>query len=126
MGLFSLFCVGSCGLPVESARRVRGATSRSRRIETPTDHAPGNSVRIFGELLVDPAPAVMAPPDLPGQQFSGDRSPGNDDLPEVPDLGPGGFWGQVQDSKPFLAFGMHPRSRSNEAAGRNIIARRLC
>src|SRR5882757_5757063 len=65
------------------------------------------SVGVFGEFLVDPSPAVMAPPDLAGQQSSGDGPPRNDDFPEMPDLGPGGLRTGVRYSEPFLAFGVH-------------------
>src|SRR5260370_9046216 len=66
-----------------------------------------SSVRIFGELLVDPAAAVEAPPDPASQQSSGDGSPRNDDFPEMPDLGPGRLRTGVRYSEPFLAFGVH-------------------
>ncbi len=68
---------------------------------------PGVSTLVFGEFLVDPSPAVMAPPDLAGQQASSDRSPGHEDVPEMPDLGPGGLWAQAQYSKSLSAFSEH-------------------
>jgi hypothetical protein len=49
----------------------------------------------------------MTPPDLAGQQFSGDRSPRNDDFSQMPDLGPGGLWVEAQYPKPLVAFSMH-------------------
>lgn len=49
----------------------------------------------------------MAPPNLAGQQFSGDGSPWNDNFPQVPDLGPAGLRTEAEDLKPLMAFGMH-------------------
>jgi hypothetical protein len=49
-------------LPVGQITIWRSSKSRLRRV----------SILVFGELLVDPSPAVMAPPDLAGQQASSD------------------------------------------------------
>lgn len=54
---------------------------------------------IFGEFLVDPASAVVAPPDLAQQQLPCDRPSRNKDGPQVPDLGPTGLRIQSQHSK---------------------------
>ena len=68
------------------------------------------SAFVFGKLLVDPSSAVMAPPDPAGQKPSGDRSPRQQHVPQMPDLGPGGLWAQAQDSK--SAFSEHRASSS--------------
>ena len=54
---------------------------------------------IFDEFLVDPAPAVVPSPHLPEHQPTGDRSPRNENSPEVPNLGPGRFGAHVWDLK---------------------------
>ena len=73
----------------------------------------------FLEFLVDPAAAVVAAPNLAGQQAAGDRSPGNDHAPQMPDLGPCRFWAQAQYSKSLPAFSEHVGFRKTRAGKRN-------
>src|SRR3954470_756648 len=73
---------------------------------------------VFGEFLVDPSSAVMAPPDLAGQQFSGNGSTRNENFPQVPDLGPGGLWAEAQYPNPLVAFSMH--------GARSRLSRTIC
>lgn len=46
---------------------------------------------VLDELLVDPAPAVVAAPYLAPQQPPGDRAPRHHDCPEMPGVRPGPF-----------------------------------
>jgi hypothetical protein len=48
----------------------------------------GPFIRIVYEFLVDPMPAVMAPPDLSVHQPTRNRSPWDDDVPGMPDVDP--------------------------------------
>jgi hypothetical protein len=43
--------------------------------------------RMIDVFLVDPMPAITASPNLPAHQPARDRSPGNDDVPGVPNVG---------------------------------------
>jgi hypothetical protein len=44
--------------------------------------------RVLSELLINPAAAIVAPPDLSKDEPARDRSPRNDDSPKVPDFHP--------------------------------------
>ncbi len=59
----------------------------------------GKPQRVLSSLedrLINPAPAVVAPPDLSEDQATRDRSARNKHGPQVPCLGPCGLWAQAQ------------------------------
>jgi hypothetical protein len=66
-------------------------------------------VRVLNDPLVDPVSPVVPSPDAADNKPARDRSPRNDDSPEVPNLCPGGPGRPVQDLKIVVALRGHLR-----------------
>ena len=69
-------------------------------------------VRVLNESLVDPVSPVVPSPDATDNKPAGDQSSRNDDVPEVPNLCPGGPGRPVQHLKMVVALGGHLRRRT--------------
>ena len=91
-----------------SRQRARAGTGRRRLNE-------GSA--IFDEFLVDPAPAVVPPPHLAKHQPTGDRTPRDEDGPEVPNLRPGRLGTRGWDGK-MVTVGSHTRPVEQKASAR--------
>src|SRR5260221_11317482 len=77
-------------------------------------------VLVKGEFLINPVAPVVAPPDLSKYQAAGDRSPRDEDGPQLPCLSPGWRRGQVQHIM-TIPLSNHPRTLSKTKARRRMM-----